>query len=236
MKRVRFQNCCDEQEIVISYALNVAYKAYKNQKCNCTICTRWKGSRTEINPLSSIKGFVAHLCCPPVPYPADSDEFCAERLIYQQSCCFGKCPSCKQRFQSPDCCFSCPVLWGSAKVSWRTIETIEFENTSPGSKKTKFTKKILSMRHGTMQELRGFLVDVPHGKNESRLELYLQHYWLYNYLNCTRLHDIESLTKNTIFIQTDFSSQIILQGQQSLCCQQPDVANLSCWVIVFHLK
>jgi hypothetical protein len=137
--------------------------------------------------------------------------------IFRKECCFDTCMSCTVHDASNTCIYSCPTLFSDTQTyRWREFETFALDNGN----------QIRELRDNA-SGIVGFRT-----KFTDSLTKYKKHYFQYRWLNLCRKVDFSNIGKDSIFIQTDYSAQPILDSQDKLNSQGHGVCVLSCWVVL----
>ena len=142
-----------------------------------------------------------------------------KKQIFKKDCCFGQCEECKIFRKSNTCVLQCPALFDANRLyNWK-----EYANRKQDKVKAK-----------KLRELEKTSGDLPTFKRHfiEALDKYNPHYFVYKWLDITRKFDIQKLGKYELYIQTDFSAQVILESQDKLNSQGHGVCVLGCWVVL----
>ena len=172
-----------------------------------------------IHPLSSSLLLLGHLLCSKVdfPCPSSKDKRAKPPQIFQKDCCFDECMTCHAFLQCEDCLLSCPTLFDeSTCYRWKEYGMVLLDNGNE--------IKELKMKSGNVTEFRS--------KFLASLLKYKKHYFIYKWLNLCRYEDMMQLNDNSIYIQTDYSAQPVLDSQDKLNSVGHGVCVLSCWVVL----
>lgn len=216
------RSCVDEVEVNLSESIATLKSLHRaNQDCACNFCGKMREKKAkkrggELSALSSTFTFLDHIIpCSKVKYPCDVGM--VRSSIFKKKCCFGECQECANFEQSLECIFQCPTLFNPNRVYvWKEFEDHVLENDA-------------SIRELRIKEGRG---DVFLFKFKAKLKKYKVHYFIYKWLDLCRRCDVLSLSKFVLYIQTDYSAQVIFESQDKLNSQGHGVCVLSCWVVL----
>ena len=138
--------------------------------------------------------------------------------IFQKSCAHEDCEECRRFAASEDCVFSCPTLFNNTQVyKWKEYEEHDLDNGN----------KIRELRPKSSG------VDGFREKLRSSLKKYKLHYYTYRWLNLCRKMDVSVVDGCTLYIQTDYSAQPVLDSQDKGNSVGHGVCVLSCWVVLY---
>jgi hypothetical protein len=137
--------------------------------------------------------------------------------MFRKDCCNENCDQCNEFAISKECVFSCPAVFDET-ICYRWKEYMEHTLDNGHS--------ITELRQ-ISSDLGGFKV-----KLMTSLKQYKKHYFTYRWLNLCRKIDVLNVDGNTIYIQTDYSAQPVLDSQDKLNSQGHGVCVLSCWIVL----
>lgn len=179
-----------------------------------------------ISPLSSPVMFLKHLMCEKICFPCKArdgdggDPSTKQARIFRKDCAYENCAQCKQFETSDASVFSCPTLFDDSIVyRWKEYQQHTLDN--------QHTIKELRIKASDVAGFRANLSEM--------MTKFKKHYFTYKWLNLCRNIDIERIDGSTIYIQTDYSAQPVLDSQDKLNSQGHGVCVLSCWVITYFI-
>ena len=172
-----------------------------------------------IHPLSSPVLLLEHLMCKKVSFPCMKRNGVSllDASIFQKPCAHENCDLCRDFAASDKSIFQCPTLFDDAICyRWKEFTEHILDNG----------RKITELRVKTT-DVNGFKIKFAHS-----LSTYKKHYFNYRWLNLCRKIDVLNIDKDTIYIQTDYSAQPVLDSQDKLNSQGHGVCVLSCWLVL----
>ena len=170
-----------------------------------------------IHPLSSGVMLLKHLLCERMTFPCKERPGVVRPKIFCKDCCYDNCAVCTAFLTDPACILQCPALFDqSITYKWREYTNVVLDN----GKDLRELKEMI----GTVIQFRECL--------HAQIVRYKLHYFKYKWLNLCRQEDIDSLEPSSIFIQTDYSAQPVLDSQDKLNSVGHGVCVLSCWIVV----
>ena len=172
-----------------------------------------------MHPLSSTVTFLNHVMCEKMAFPCMTKDGVplVTAKIFRKDCAHEGCLRCREFAASDNSIFSCPTIFCEEEIyRWKEFQTHTLDNGRP------------------IKELRPVAGDLDafRAKFVASLTMYKKHYFTYRWLNLCRKVDILNLDGRTIYIQTDYSAQPILDSQDKLNSQGHGVCVLSCWAIL----
>ena len=157
-----------------------------------------------------------HLQCPKTSFPATAPNWKACH-IFQKECSYNTCTRCAEFLGDERCALNCPTLFCEDQVyKWREYRVIQLDNLQDIKE---------------LQNVYGSMVDFKH-MFLGLLVTYKRHYFIYRWLHFCRKHDIASLTKRALYIQTDYGAQPVLDAQDKLNSTGHGTCVISCWAIL----
>lgn len=154
-----------------------------------------------IHPLASAVSFLNHLMCPKINFPCMSCDGVplVNSSIFQKDCAHENCADCARFATSENCVLNCPTIFNNEQI-YRWKEYQEHSELDNG-------KKIRELRPKASN------VDGFKEKFFQTLTKYKKHYFNYRWLNLCRKIDVLTLDGCTLYIQTDYSAQPVLDSQ-----------------------
>ena len=194
--------------------------------CGCRMCADLLSLcyvLDYIHPLASPVAFLNHLMCAKVSFPCMTSAGIplVDSSVFQKPCALEQCEECALFARSEGCVLNCPTIFNdNLAYKWKEYMEHTLDNGN------------------TIKELRPQTADV----NGFRVKLfetltkYKKHYFTYRWLNLCRKVDVLNIDGCSIYIQTDFSAQPVLDSQDKLNSQGHGVCVLCCWIVLHSPK
>jgi len=158
-----------------------------------------------------------HLLCERIDFPSHSVSG-KQPKVFRKECCVGNaCQGCSEFHASASCVLNCPTLFNAKhRYAWKEYGNVLLDNGNA-------IREIKTFSGGKAEFKEAF----SRGFNK-----YKEHYFKFKWLNLCRRADFAGMTSDTLFIQTDYSAQSVLDSQDKLNCVGHGVCVLSCWVVL----
>ena len=175
-----------------------------------------------IHPLSSPIAFLQHVMCEQVSFPCMQSNGVplVSSLIFRKDCGNSECNDCNNFAAHDDCILNCPTLFCEREFHWKQFQDHKLDNGH--------NIKELRPMYAQLDIFRQTFMD--------SLVEYKKHYFTYRWLNLCRKVDLFDIDGTTIYIQTDYSAQPVLDSQDKLNSQGHGVCVLSCWLVLHSPK
>ena len=141
--------------------------------------------------------------------------------IFRKNCAHEECEECQRFAASEDCVLNCPTTFNNNQAyKWKEYMEHILDNG----------KSIKELRQQTAD------VDGFRARLFPILTQYKAHYFKYRWLNLCRKIDLLNIDGCSIYIQTDYSAQPVLDSQDKGNSQGHGVCVLCCWVVLHSPK